>query len=309
MSAIMKHDMKAILGEDFFKEEVRCDYKISEAQKMIWAMELDLFFVFEEICKKYNLRYFFVYGNLIGAVRHKGFIPWDDDIDVGMPRKDYDIFMKVAPKELSKPYFLQTPYTSKNCFISNITLRNSMGTFTPKVFKSLDYNKGVPLDIFPFDYCDPTTVNSDREKIMGHIMNCFSWMKLHCPDLPQSLKEKCLKYDTSNPLKDWEEIQKIASNPQYDGSEYIMMAVVIPNYQKPPHIYKTSWFESTVLSKFENIEVPIPVGWHEILSEGYGSNYMQYPSIEERGAINEKIIVDPFTPYKDYFNHEDFRNS
>lgn len=301
MTEVMKHDMKAILGEDFFKEETRCEYKISETQKMIWAMQLDLFFTFEEICKKHNLRYFFIYGNLIGAVRHKGFIPWDDDIDVGMPRKDYDIFMKVAPEELSNPYFLQTPYTSKNCFFSNITLRNSNGTFTSKAFKNLEYNKGIPLDIFPFDYCDLATVNRDRDKIFGHIMKCSSWMKLQCQDLSSNQLKSIKEYDTSNPLKDWESIQQIASNPQYDGSEYMIMAVVIPNYQKPPHIYKSKWFEKTILTKFENIDVPIPIGWHEILTEAYGKDYMQYPSVEERGAINDKIIVDPYTPYLKYF--------
>ena len=188
----MKHDMKAILGEDFFKEEVKCDYLISEAQKMIWAMEMDLYLVFVEICKKYGLQYFVMYGSLLGAVRHDGFIPWDDDIDVGMPRKDYDTFIKVAPKELSEPYALQCPYTYPNCYISNITLRNCMGTFTPKVFKMLDYNKGIPLDIFPIEYCDPATAVRDRDQIYYHIMRCASWMKLQCPDLSDEQKIMCM---------------------------------------------------------------------------------------------------------------------
>jgi len=300
MVAKMKHDMKAILGEDFFKEEVRCDYRISEKQKMIWVMQLDLFLVFEEICKKYDLMYYFIFGSLLGAVRHKGFIPWDDDIDVAMPRKDYDVFMKVAPKELSEPYFLQTPYTSKNCYYPNITLRNNMGTFTAKIFKNLDYNKGIPLDIFPMDYCNPDAVSGNREKVFNLMMNCLAWMKLQCPDLPQYQVEKSKKYDTSNPLRDWESIQKIASNPEYEGSDYMMVSVLVSNYQAPPRIYKSKWFEGTVLSKFESIEVPIPIGWHEILTEGYSENYMNYPPVSERGAINDQLIVDPYTPFLIY---------
>lgn len=296
----MKHDMKAILGEDFFKEEVKLGYRISESQKMIWAMEMDLLLVFSDICQKYGLQYFFIYGSLLGAVRHNGFIPWDDDIDVAMPRKDYDFFMKVAPKELSEPYSLQCPYTYPNCFITNITLRNSMGTFTPKVFKHLDYNKGIPLDIFPFDYCDPQKMLKDREKIFERIQRCASYMKLKNPELPAELKEKCYLHKTENPLRDWEEIQRIAANPAYDNSEYMMMAVVIPDYNKP-HVYKTEWFESAIMHKFETIEVPIPIGWKEILTEGYGDDFMQYPPENERGAINDHLIVNPYIPYKEYF--------
>ena len=108
-------------------------------------------------------------------------------------------------------------------------------------------------------------------------------------------------YDTSNPLRDWEAIQQIASNPQYVDSGFMMMAVVIPNYQMPPHIYKSKWFEKTILAEFESIKVPIPIGWHEILTEAYGKDYMKYPPEKERGVINDKLIVDPFTPYLEYF--------
>ena len=302
MTMKMKHDMKAILGEDFFKEEVKCDYSISEAQKMIWAMEMDLYLVFVEICQKYDLQYFVMYGSLLGAVRHNGFIPWDDDIDVGMPRKDYDTFIKVAPKEWSEPYALQCPYTYPNCYITNITLRNEMGTFTPKVFKTLDYNKGIPLDVFPFDYCDPNTASQERERIFEHIMKCASWMKMQCTDLAEDQKNTCLKYKTDSPLYHWEMIQRIASNPDYIGSDYMTMVVQIPNIKRNPCIYRTEWFASTVMHKFETIEVPVPIGWDGTLTTYYGPDYMQFPPIEARGAINDKIIVDPFTPYKRKFS-------
>ena len=299
MSAIMKHDMRAILGNDFFKEEIKCDYLITKEQKMIWAMQLDLYFIFRDICKKYGLKHFFIFGSLLGAIRHNGFIPWDDDIDVAMPRKDYDTFIKVAPKELSEPYALQCPYTSPNCFITNITLRNSMGTFTPKVFKKLDYNKGIPLDIFPFDYCDINTLEQDRKQIFKHIMRCSSWMKMQHPELlDDAQRETCLQYPTDNPLKDWESIQKIASNPKYIGMPHMLMNVIIDTPQT--FVYRSEWFEQTVPHAFETIEVDIPIGWDGFLSERYGKNYMQFPPKEMRGFKNPKLIVDPFTPYKEY---------
>ena len=302
MTMQMQHDMKVILGEDFFKEEVKCDYFISETQKMIWAMEMDLYLVFAEICQKYDLQHFVMYGSLLGAVRHNGFVPWDDDIDVGMPRKDYETFLKIAPKELSEPYALQSPFTYPNCYFTNITIRNSMGTFTPKVFKLLDYNKGIPLDIFPIDYCDPSTHEQDRNRIYQHIMKCSSWMKLRCPDLSEEQKNKSLMFKTESPLYHWDMIQKIASNPDYNGSEYMTMVVQIPNIKKRPCIYKSEWFASTVMHKFETIEVPVPVGWEGVLKVYFGDDYMQFPPVSDRGAINDKLIVDPFVPYMEKFS-------
>lgn len=298
--AVMKHDMKAILGEDFFKEEVRCDYKISEAQKMMWAMQIDLYMVFAEICEKYNLKYFMMYGGLLGAIRHNGFIPWDDDIDVVMPRKDYNKFIQIAPKELEEPYALQCPYTYPNCYITNITLRNSMGTFTPKRFKHLDYNKGIPMDIFPLDYCNPETLEQDQEKIYEHILRCSSWMNLKNPDLPQDEIKKHLKYKTDNPLHDWEMIQKIASNPEYVGSDYMVQTVVMVKrwYGTASPILQAKWFEDTETHRFESIKVSIPSGWDDILRKLYGDKYMQFPPVHERGSINNSLIVDPYTPYK-----------
>ncbi len=302
MEAIMKHDMKAILGEDFFKEEVKLGYRISKAQKMVCAMQLDLYLIFKEICKKYGLKHWVMYGSLLGAVRHSGFIPWDDDIDVAMPRKDFDIFLKIAPNELSEPYSLQCPYTSPNCFITNVTMRNSNGTFTPKVFRKLDYNKGIPLDIFPFDYCDINKWKQDKEKILEHIMKCASWMKMQHPELlTKEQIDNCKHYHTEHPIKDWEAVHRIASKAEYEGSDYMMMKVVLDRYHLERDIvYKTSWFEKTIPHRFETIEVEIPIGWHDILCVRYGNNYMEYPPVEKRGAINDMLIVDPFLSYRQY---------
>ena len=303
MSAIMKHDMKAILGEDFFKEEVRCDYKISETQKMMWAMQLDLYMVLSEICEKHGLKYFVMYGGLLGAIRHDGFIPWDDYIDVAMPRKDYDKFIKIAPKELKEPYALQCPYTYPNCYITNITLRNDSGTFTPKVFKLLDYNKGIPMDIMPLDYCNLDTLQQEREKIYEHILRCASWMKLKCPDLPAEQKEICLQHVTDNPLHDWEMIQQIASNMAPEGSKYMLQTVLMMQRwynTTTTRIYHSEWFDNIIPHKFESVEVLVPDKYDEILTECYGKNYMQFPPIEHRGNIMDKLIVDPYTPYKEY---------
>lgn len=297
--AIMKHDMKAILGEDFFKEEVRCDYRISEKMKFTWALQIDLYLLFSEICEKYNLKYFLFYGGLLGAIRHNGFIPWDDDLDVAMPREDYNVFMKIAPKLLSDPYSLQNPYTYPNCYYSVATLRNSQGTFTAEIFKNLDYNKGIPLDIFPIDYCDPNTYESDRKLIFENIMRCSTWMKWKCGVNNERQKNDIERYGVEKPLEAWQNIHNIASNPSYKSTGYCGIPTLIANINRNPKIYPNSCFKKSVLHKFENIEVPIPVGYDEILTTLYGE-YMKYPPIEERGIKTKGVIFDPYTPYKEY---------
>ena len=93
---------------DFWKEEERCDYKVSKEMKQIWAVELDLLHMFDTVCKKHQLRYFASDGTLLGAIRHHGFIPWDDDIDIAMLREDYDKLCKIGPAEFKHPYFFQS---------------------------------------------------------------------------------------------------------------------------------------------------------------------------------------------------------
>ena len=95
--------------------EVICDFKVSTLRKKVWQAQLDMVKIFIDICDKYKLKYFAAGGTLIGAIRHNGFIPWDDDIDLMMPREDYEKFIKVAKEELKKePYFLQHYSTEKD---------------------------------------------------------------------------------------------------------------------------------------------------------------------------------------------------
>ena len=83
-------NIKLSLPEGFLEEEVRCDYTVSKEMKKVWAVELDLLSEFQRVCKLHNIKYAVWAGTMLGAIRHKGFIPWDDDIDVSMPRPDIE---------------------------------------------------------------------------------------------------------------------------------------------------------------------------------------------------------------------------
>lgn len=119
--------------------------------KDIQKVEFELFKVFKEICEKLNLNYFLVCGSAIGAMRHGGFIPWDDDMDVGMYREDYNKFMELAPTLLPEGIFLQNYTTDPNYPLVYAKLRNSGTTAVESYYKYIDMNHGLYIDIFPLD--------------------------------------------------------------------------------------------------------------------------------------------------------------
>ena len=98
---------------NFFQEEERSGFLVTEKRKKVWAAGLRMLELFDTVCRKYDLKYFVYYGTLLGAVRHQGFEPWDDDIDVVMLREDYEKFQAVAPAEIQEPYFFQNSYTDR----------------------------------------------------------------------------------------------------------------------------------------------------------------------------------------------------
>ena len=101
--------IKLKLPEGFLEPEERCGYQVTTKLKKIWAVELDLLDQFQKVCAKHNIKYQVFAGTLLGAVRHKGFIPWDDDIDVCMPREDYDKILPLLKDFFSKNENFKAP--------------------------------------------------------------------------------------------------------------------------------------------------------------------------------------------------------
>ena len=134
--------------------------------------ELEIFSEILRICDKYNLKCFLVGGTLLGAVRHNGFIPWDDDLDLGMFRDDYDKFINIAINEISDDYFVHCDKTDKNYWLPFIKIRKNNTTFDEQITsgKSVMHN-GIFVDVFPFDDCgDEKNIN----RVKGMIIRTIS---------------------------------------------------------------------------------------------------------------------------------------
>ncbi len=157
------------LPAHYLDEEVRCGYTVTSSMKKIWAVELDLLAKFDEVCSKHAIQYVALWGTALGAVRHNGFIPWDDDIDVGMDRENYDKLCAIAPKEFKEPYFFQNALTDRAYFSPMARLRNSLTTAAIRGFDTLDYNNGIYIDIDILDGLAQSKVQWHWQNILKHI--------------------------------------------------------------------------------------------------------------------------------------------
>lgn len=284
-------------------EEVICGFRVTENQKHLNAVFLEMIQEFDRLCKNAGMTYWLVFGGLIGAVRHKGFIPWDDDIDIALPRKDFDRLASMTNEQfgVKEPYFLQNPVTDSKCIDILIRFRRSDTTsirsYDTRALQQCDgpapYNMGLNLALFPVD-------NLPKSKRM---ISFQRWID----DLFFCVESRAAASEEEKPVrtKIARAIIRILTTRGFFRLRHLCWSAFRKNKSGQVQMFggsypeDTVWpaecFAGTVYLPFEDITVAVPVGYDTFLSITYG-DYMQFPPEEARN-INHGAYEVWDTPY------------
>ena len=292
------------LPSSFFDEEERCGFLVTKQRKEIWAIELDLLMALDAICKKHGLTYCIGAGTMLGAVRHKGFIPWDDDVDVYMPRADYDRLIRMDD-EFQMPYFLQTPYNEKYLLRTFMRLRNTKTTGTTVKEQELPVNKGLFIDIFPLDGISGNPGADKRQywvnRIQKNICGCYNHSFI--PLKGKSVKEKIrligyravARTFVHNKVSTYE---RVANNiRKYSTDETKLWGNRTLFFKCPKSRRPKEDYTDLITMPFEGFDVPVPRKYHELLTQQYG-DYMKIPE-NKNGSVHGELIVSTDYAYDD----------
>ena len=261
---------------------------------------------FISICEKHELKYFAVFGTLLGTIRHKGFIPWDDDIDVGMPRRDYEKFLKVAQEECGDEYFLQTIDTDPEYHLYFAKLRMNGTEFVEDTLQDAGSVTGFYIDIFPYDiipndekewkkhmkravfYGMLLSVNKVKEPQIArgnaivNLVKSVVWAILHYGMKLLGVKGKCI----------WEQCMQAMT--KYENTNNQRLTTFAADASK--WIVYDEEIRDVEELAFEDIVIATPKGYDAILRRNYG-DYMQMPPEEQR--VNHMPVKIRFSDEKD----------
>lgn len=275
--------------------------------KQVHDVQMRILYRFKELCEKHHLTYYLMYGTLLGAVRHQGKIPGDDDIDIALPREDYDKLLQIADKELEPPFFLQTP-SNDNCFYGGYS--KMMNLDTSAILEQnwwTDCKEGICIDVFPLDYgyIDKNREKKKSRKIVFYQRLLFAkaygyfasfkdmpllvwksykyWGKLYTKEkLVQLLEEACKEGDKSvdAPYGIYTHYTAGKTAKQFDRKD----------------------FDEICFMRYEELNMPAPAGYDHILKARYGKDYMRILMKQTGNRLHGFYAVNvPSANYKKRF--------
>ncbi len=312
-----------VFDNAFFEDEVREGFFVMSMVKRYWAAQLKVLSEIDRICRKHDIRWFADYGTLIGAVRHGGFVPWDDDMDISMLRSDYERFFEAARTELPEGYKILTAKDEPEYAETIGRIVNShainYGTEHLSAFYGCPYTVGI--DIYPLDnvYDDESkeaerAVRANKVSQAIKLVDAGEAKSFECRRLLKDIEqENDFTLYKSNNLPDrlrWQLmklLEQIYSECKDDNSKNV--AIMVFYTGNGDHLFARKLYESRVELEFENTRLWVPGRYEEVLSIEYGS-FMQvfkgggmheYPVyIDQEKILKEQIKRNPYRYTFDY---------
>ena len=288
--------------------EVKCAFLISVKRKKVWNAELELLNKLDEICQRHGFRYWLDSGTLLGAVRHQGFIPWDDDLDVAMPRPDYDRLVAMSSNEFLDPFVFQIIANDPHYPGIHAKIRLSGTTAILKSWLFTDINQGIFIDIFPLDGVPADQGECKRffddNAFLGRAIKSYYTydhilsLNLRTIRMLRQRRKTAKRFigsvkDYAIAFKAFED--NFRKHPYDECQKVGSLLIGLPDRRM--FIFERSWYDRTAYLTFEGREYPCPAEYGKALEVLIGPDYMtpkQYPS--DHGAV----YFDPDRDYREY---------
>ncbi len=258
----------------------------SNERRALQQEELNILRTFKGICEKHGLRYYVVAGTLLGAVRHRGFIPWDDDVDVAMPRADYEKLARIAKTDFPSTMIYQSDKTERECPFGFAKIRSADSNLTEKYLGQAQMTQGCFIDVFPLDKCPKSDKRATRYFKLNNMCFCAMLSKLD-----KSFKHGYTKGGVVAifkllrlfPLCIIKSVRRAIRRYYALTSDGTKLATTGGSYGYPKECYRAEWLGKGEELVFEGERFNAPEKWHEVLTHMYG-NYMTPPDEDRRGG-------------------------
>lgn len=274
---------------EFLKDEVRSGFYIPTAIKQAWATQLHILKEIDRICKKYNITYFADWGTFLGTVRHGGYIPWDDDLDISMKREDYTRFMQVADKELPEGFAIHNFERKEDhwLFLARVVNKNQICYDKEHLDRYYNFPFIATVDIFVLDYLykdeEMEKKRCDEVKYLIALADAIVSGKLNSLAKAMELSKVENLYHTridasQEPRDIGIVLYKIAQQQmaRVTEEESDRIGQIFPWVLKGSKGLPKEYYEKAVRLPFEDLTMPVPVCYHKALKDRYGDYFKIY---------------------------------
>jgi len=301
-----------IFPHSFFEDEIRCDFLIPSMIKRSWAAQLEILADLDAACQKAGLSYYAEWGTLLGAIRHGGFIPWDDDLDVCMKRKDYEYLVSNVSSILPDNYSIVS-YRSNRDFKQMLCriVSSDHYRFDPEYMKKYS---GLPvalgIDIFPLDFLtDDEEYEKDREERVRLVYEAVNEIAYH--DTPvKALERRLCEIEARMHVKINRNgdvlfqlrqlLEKLFGEVDEKDAKYVTLYPIWMGSHT--YMFTKDHYTENIRVPFENMTIPVPVHYNEILTQKYGSSYLT--PVRSGGAHDYPYVENHINVLREHFGFE-----